>query len=221
MIKKLGLAAALFALAGLIPWPVTFLANGICLSASALTGWHVSAKTVVWAPLRLLRGDEIKLQSPQGARVHLVGLRVEPAVSLVRAGRVGWRVRVSEIRMDPGSFGIRDRLVLELLSAGPLATGSEALLEWSFKEGFALKEFALAGSLVRARARGRFWLGREMEGTLTGDLDGRLLSGLRLMGPSTVQDWEPFSIQWVRTGAGGYGSFALKHRTFTWKTNGD
>lgn len=221
MIKKLGVAAALLAGVGFIPWPVTRGANLLGLYAAHLTGWNLSVEEMVWAPWRLLQVGECRLSSPQGARLHLVGLRVAPKASWILSGRAALQVRVSEIRLDPGSFGLRDRLALELLSAGPVVTQGSALLEWNFREGLVLRELSLEGPLVRARAQGRLAVSREMDWRVDGDLDGRLAAGLRWIGPTTVQDWEPFSIQWVRSGAGAYGSFALRNRNFSWKTNGD
>ncbi len=205
---------------GFVPWPVTVPLNGILLQWSGASGWYASVRKVRWTPFQSVRAAEVRLSSPRGSLLHLVGLSARLKGARFLVGRPTFLLTVSEIRLDPGSFGIRDRLALELLSTGPVVTQGRAELLGGWG-GLILKDLMLEGPLLRVMAQGRLVPRQKMDWRMEGFLAGRLVESLRLVGEGNVQPWEPFSVRWVGTGPYLEGSMTLGARSFSWKITGD
>lgn len=160
------------------------------------SGWRLFIREAYWTPFRTLELKDLKLKTPQGGRLHLVGVSVDPEFRSLLKGRLITRWTIKEIRMDPGSWGIRKPLAQEILSAGPVVTDGVIVLqsEWG---RLTLQSLLLRGPLLRLHAEG--WLTESLLAhlDLDGDLDRRFLEEIKLMKPSKgpPEAWEPFRIR--------------------------
>ncbi len=182
--------------AGFIPWQVTGPVQWLFRRCIPAQGWQLSLRAARWVPWSHLELHDLQVQAPQGGHLHLVKVDVWPRSWTFIRGRWVTRWRFGEIRMDPGSWGIRRPLAQEILSAGPVTTRGFAVLEVD-RERMTLSELMLHGPLLRLRAEG--WLqGKERgEVDLRGELARFLLEGMHLVpsDQSAPEPWEPFELQ--------------------------
>ncbi len=182
---------------GLLRWPVTGPVNLICHRLEAPFRWHVTVEKASWIPWKGLTLQDLKLETADGGRLHLVRIQICPLVGSLWRGGLLARCSIEGVRIDPASWGLRQPLLQEILSAGPVATEGYALLEFR-ADRLTIDTFTLQGPMLRLHAEG--WLLKKLQGRL--DLEGalarRLLEELRLMKPldqmAEANLWEPFQL---------------------------
>ena len=106
------------------------------------------------------------------------------------------RWQFGEIRIDPGSWGIRNPMAQEMLSAGPVTTDGFAVLQCQFMK-IVLQQMVLYGPFLRLQAEGYVVQGQQARLALRGELHRTLLEGMNLVEsyPKDVVTWEPFEFQ--------------------------
>ncbi len=182
---------------GYISWPFNGPFRFVCGRLEKQTGWKLSAQDARWVPWHELNLRNLKVQSPVGGRLQLVRLAVSPkAISLFK-GMLQARLEFEDIRMEPGSWGIRIPAAQKTLSAGAVARNGYAVIE--IKPGLmTLRPFAVRGSFVNLDAEGWLSGSRQTHLSMEGEFSRQILVEMNLMKseeqPSSPL-WEPFYLR--------------------------
>ncbi len=183
---------------GFVSWPVAGLLNRVCLGLEARSGWTLEVDRAIWVPWRKLEMTDVRFSSPQGGRLHLVKLQVHPQWGSLLQGALTTRWDLSDVRIDPGSWGIHKPLAQEVLSAGPVWTDGSAVLKIRWGQ-VTLKALHLEGPLLRVQAEG--WLTRQSQAhlMLEGALGREFLEEMNWLRPidstESLRRWEPFQLK--------------------------
>lgn len=192
-----GAAVLLLFVLGFFSWPVTGAVRWACDRLAGARAWEVSVERARWIPWRHLVLEDLRLLTPHGGRLHLEEVRVALRWGALLGGVCAADWRMGRLRMDPGSWGIRNPQAQQLLSAEPVAESGSAVLEMG-PIHWKLESFDMAGPLLRltgrggyARAEGVGWL------DLEGEVAGRILREMKMVDPqkAAVRPWEPFSLR--------------------------
>lgn len=227
--KRIGLWIALLLIGaviglGFLPWPITGFMEWAFDHLSATSGWHLSIARAHWVPWGSMELVDLKLQTPYGGRLHVTSLWIHPNFSSLLKGSLATDWKVGDIRMDPGSWGIRKPLAQELLSAMPVAAQGSALLEWE-PDKWRVKNLTLRGPMLKCEAEGWLDRGRQAEVTLQGSLGRALLVGMNLLKPGSLLqetgDWEPFQLSLKGALDHPEISFVSHFFTISLKSNGE
>ena len=207
---------------GYLSWPVGHPFEWVCRWVEFRSGWRVSAAQVRWIPWRDLEFTDVKLQTPDGGRMHVVEVRVYPEMASVLRGHMTTRWQIGEVRMDPSSWGIRKPVAQEILSSGPVIAGGMAFVQMD-PNRLVLETLNLWGSLLHLRAEG--WLNgsRKAHLVMEGELARRLLESLHLMKPAeeSATPWEPFRMRLDGALARPSVSFASNFFSMSFDTQGE
>lgn len=189
------LALAGFLSLGFFSWEVTRPVRWLLRNSVEGQGWHCTVDEARWVPWNRLELSGVKVQSPGGGRVHLAGVQVFPKLSSLWKGCLVTEWNLEEIRMDPGSWGIRKPAAQEILSSGPVTTHGVAWLQWKPEEFF-LERLNLEGPVLRVQAEG--WMRtqrQEAHLALKGFLSRPVLEGMSLLSPKEgLPAWESFEM---------------------------
>lgn len=188
-------ALAAAAVLGFFSWEVTRPVQRFLRDSSwGRQGWFCTVERARWTPWNDLELSGVRLQTPAGGKVTVERVFVTPRLFSLRKGRLVTDWDLEEIRMDPGSWGIRKPLAQELLSAGPVAARGFARLSWRPNE-LLLEQFSLEGSLLRVQAEGWLKPQRQAHLILKGSLSRPVLEGMKLLPPvEGAPSWEPFDL---------------------------
>ena len=184
-------------LLGFRPWSLDRPIHWFCGWAEQKVGWSLSIEKARWIPLRNLELTNIRLQTPQGGQLYLVRVSIHPTYSSVIRGFFATEWDIGEIRMNPGSWGIRKSVAQELLSSGPVTIHGSAFVRF-YPRKFSFSMLSLEGPMLRLQGQG--WITRDEQVSLLlgGALSTRLLVGMDLFHPSDQLRngiWEPFEVQ--------------------------
>ncbi|MBI3333260.1 MAG: hypothetical protein HYZ93_04140 [Candidatus Omnitrophica bacterium] len=168
-LSLLGIALLAGIVLGTVSWPVTDPLNSLFHSMEVRWGWRLAVSQASWTPWRDLEVKDLKLESPQGGRFHVVDLKVLPHFGSLLKGSLATEWRLGEIRVDPGSWGIRQPALEEILSAGPVTTSGFALLQLGL-DRMTLKTFYLKGPLGRVEGQGSLTRGEDVDLVMSGAL---------------------------------------------------
>lgn len=184
--------------AGFFSWPVTQPLQRLCGRLSTEVGWRLSLEEARWIPLRHLEVRDLRLSVPQGGRMHLVRAWISPRWESLLQGSLSTLWDLGEIRLDPGSWGIRRPGAQALISSVPVTTSGEALLKIG-PERIAVERLSLEGPLLRLHVEG--WLSKELWTHLSfqGWLARQVLEEMKLVQAvgerQEANPWEPFQMQ--------------------------
>ncbi|MBI3317724.1 MAG: hypothetical protein HYZ90_01060 [Candidatus Omnitrophica bacterium] len=185
--------ALLWALAH--PWPATRPCRWGLQALEKKVGWSVSIEKARWIPWGDLELTDVKLLTPQGGLFHVGRAQLFPEARSLVTGALRIRLLLREIRMDPGSLGIRKPLLMEILSAGPVAEKGFVLLDVSRERVF-LRRLTLQGPFVWLQGQGSVD-SRAVSLELEGAVAREPLEEMHLVGPTREipSAWEPFSLR--------------------------
>jgi len=209
-------------LLGALPWRITGPLNQILKPIAGGTGWNFSVTRALWTPWRQLEINDLHVQSPLGGRLHIVQLKIFPHFGSLIHGHLATRWDVGEIRMDPGSWGIRKPLAQEMLSAGPVTLNGVAVVQ-AQPGKMTLQLLELHGPMLKLHASGWVTRDRRADLSLQGSLSRGLLESMSLMKSDSPEliSWEPFEMKLEGALARPRLSFASNFISVSFNPSGD
>ncbi len=179
---------------GFLAYPVTEPVQRWGQKLIQNSGWTLSIGQAQWVPWRSLDLADLKLKTGGGGRLHVVRIHIVPQPFSLLRGYLATQWEVGEIRMDPGSWGIRKPLAQEILSSGPVSTSGTAHFS-VHPNRIELERLALGGPLLSLHGEGRWLNGSRlhMAFRFQGKLSRLVLKSLNLYNGFEEGDlWEPF-----------------------------
>lgn len=210
---------------GMVSWPVTGPVNwwlGRFLDGKS--SWALSIAEARWVPFRnRVELLDLKIRVPGGGQMHLVRVLATPnPLSLLTGGSLITHCRLHEARIDPGSWGIRQPPLVELLSTGPVANEGYAILQIELNK-IMFQLFTLSGPLLQVQAEGWLLEGNHAHLNMKGTLARKLLEQMNLV---PVEDlavvlWEPFQLNLDGALTHPTISFASNFLSVSFKNHGE
>ncbi|MBI3615940.1 MAG: hypothetical protein HY211_05420 [Candidatus Omnitrophica bacterium] len=219
---RIVLILLVFAALSMVSWPVTYSVNGLCRRLDERSGWRFSVARAAWIFWKGFELNDLKVQVPGGGKMHFVKVWIAPKPLSLLQGRVYAQCRLQEGRIDPGSWGIRNPLLVEILSAGPVVNEGSALLQIQLNQ-ILFQELTLQGSMLRLERGGGLVGTDQAHLELKGALARNLLAEMNLLSRESpgAPSWEPFQFS-LR---GGFRSpeisFSSSFRSISLKSRGE
>lgn len=181
------------AAAGFVPWRVTgWVQRWLEAHPRPLL---LSVDQARWIPWKHLELDHIRIRTPGGGKLHLVRAEVSLRLKALAQGKVSTEWNFGEIRMDPGSWKIRQALATEMLSAMPVTTQGSARLNWPPRE-VELERLWLTGPVLHLQGAASFPSREEIHLQMQGSLSRSILVAMQLLSPSDGgEPWQPFHLE--------------------------
>ncbi len=166
------MGAAAVIVAGFLPWNVTAHAEWLFRRLGPpVEGLKITPGEVLWIPWSGLELSHLEVETRGGGRLHFEEVEVRPRLWMLARGEWMTLWRFGEIRVDPGSWGIRQQPAREILSAGPAVSGGLALVRIE-RDRWTVKQMSLRGPLLWLKAEGWFTQRGVGELSLRGELMG-------------------------------------------------